>query len=651
MMNNKKKIVLLALVIWGNAGYPQFASRGIGSRADALYASGDYNAAAQYYKKMLDSKTANITTPYNVEKQGGQVSSSSNEANAALYWKLAESYRQLNNPTEAAGWYAKAISANTKEPLARFHYAFTLRATAKYNEAETELKQFINEYKPADAYAASAKKELENLSFIQSAINAPEKGLTAAKWPSVGTTSYAATYVANDVYYTSANAANSYTNDVYNNVEKGGAAGIPAEKGFHQGVASFTADGNTAYFTRWATNKEGKKESAIYVSHKEANVWTTPQKLGAEINPEGSNSRQPFISVDRKLLYFSSDREGGKGGFDIWFVPVTNDSIGKAVNTGTINTAGNDEAPFYHAGSGRLVFSTNGRTGMGGYDLFAAKGTAGSFAEPVNLGYPANSIKDDIYFTAYHDKGLLENTLISTDRGSACCLEIFALGKPYTKTVVARITDGAQPLPNASVTITDATGKVIGQKVTAADGAIAVDGLTTSEIKLSVTKDGYNPTSSIQPLNGTDTEELLQNKGDIALVPIPAPASQPTVVVENGKAVFHNILFAFNSATPDALSFEQLDAIVTYLKNNPATKAEIGAHTDGKGSVSYNLKLSQARASACVDYIVKAGIAKERLLAKGYGKSMPLEKEINTDGSDNEVARAANRRVEMTVQQ
>jgi outer membrane protein OmpA-like peptidoglycan-associated protein len=136
--------------------------------------------------------------------------------------------------------------------------------------------------------------------------------------------------------------------------------------------------------------------------------------------------------LDGKTLLFASDKPGGSGGFDLWYAVLdANGKPEKVVNLGsTINTPSDEQAPFYHEASGTLVFSCNGRVGMGGFDFFYSKGTIDAWGEPVNFGYPVNSIKDDIYFTSQGSaKNMLENVLLSSDRSAECCLELFTLKK------------------------------------------------------------------------------------------------------------------------------------------------------------------------------------------------------------------------------
>ncbi len=160
--------------------------------------------------------------------------------------------------------------------------------------------------------------------------------------------------------------------------------------------------------------------------------WSEPVPADAVINAEGANAQQPFVMPDGKYLLYASDKPGGYGGFDLYAAELGPDGKPKrSFNLGsTINTSGDEQAPYYHAASGTLVFSSNARIGMGGFDFYYSKGTIDKWEEPVNFGYPVNSVKDDIYFVSRGGaKNILEDVFLSSDRMAECCLEMFYLKK------------------------------------------------------------------------------------------------------------------------------------------------------------------------------------------------------------------------------
>lgn len=112
---------------------------------------------------------------------------------------------------------------------------------------------------------------------------------------------------------------------------------------------------------------------------------------------------------------------------------------------------------------------------------------------------------------------------------------------------------------------------------------------------------------------------------------------------EGTKVILKNIFFDYDKATLRPESYPELDRVVELLNQNPNLKVEISGHTDSKGSDEYNLKLSQLRAKSVVDYIISKGIPANKLIAKGYGETQPI------DTNETEEGRQNNRRVEFKV--
>lgn len=554
--------------------------------ADDYYAKGDFNSAATYYEKYigLNPSSKGGYEPYIIQKQAASIKKAA--GGMEIRYRLAESYRNLTYYTNAEKAYQQIVEESPAQyPLARYWYAVCLRANGKYAEAQQQLQQFLTSYNGEEVYKKQATQELENCRFIAQALTDTDKHTTVAKFDSAVNAegaSYAAAWVDGEtIAYTSTRG--SYTNQLYtapvtdNKIGTATALHFPGVDFSQQGVAGFSADGKRVYFTAWEVSTEGKKTSVLYTSEKRGNNWSAPSLLNNSINVKGYSARQPQVTADGAYLLFASDMPGGAGKFDIWYAPLNPKGVpGKAVNAGSkINTAEDEQAPFYHQASETLVFAANGRTGMGGFDLFAAKGKIeGSWETPVNLGAPVNSVKDDIYFTNKQSAGLLEHAIISSDRSSACCLELFAVNK-------------LQPPPPPVV-----------------------------------------------------------KEDPVAATPV---TPKEEIVVENNKALLQHVLFALNSAMLDEGGHEQLKAVAVYLQKHPDVKIEIGAHTDATGTEAHNLKLSEQRAQACIDYLVMQGVAAERLVAKGYGACCPIEKETTEDGKDIPEAREKNRRVEMKV--
>ena len=634
--------------------------------ADNYFQKGDYFSAAQYYEKYFGSDKAkdrpgyNPYSPQNASKKTAPAISSKEQA----IWRLAESYRMLNYPAKAEPYYKQAMETDkSKFPLATYHYATTQRALKKYAEAEQSFTAFLNGYTTDDEYKKAAEREIKNLQFIQAQLNKKDlKYYTVNKAPA-GLNSTGGNYApawlnGNTLLFTSTRPDDTtaktkvYTNRVYQAVYTEGALSdvkkttISQAKEIHQGVVSAMPGGNTIFLTRW-TLTGNKKTSSIYTSNKNGETWSEPVMLDATINAEGANTQQPFVTADGKYLLFASDRSGGQGGFDIWYAPLdANGKSGAPVNMGAvINTPQDEQAPYYHEASKSLIFSGNGRIGMGGYDFFQSKGSIGNFAEPVNFGYPVNSEKDDIYFTSRGGaKNILEDVMLSSDRDAACCLELFYLKKVRPlKQIGGRVVscDATQPLTGATVTVTDvATEKAVYTAAVGADGSYSFTLEDHLAVKVKADAKGFI-TNSADVNAPADPEEERFNYPDLCLQPEP-PQVNETFVVEN-------VYYDFNKSALKPESFPALDEIVRMLTTYPSMVIEIGAHTDNVGSNTYNQKLSEARAKSVVAYLISKGIDESRLKAKGYGETVPLEPNKTPEGKDNPAGREKNRRTEFKV--
>lgn len=628
--------------------------------AEKYFSKGDYFSASQYYEKYLAGEkpgAASGFNPYAVSASANRTAAVTVVNKETVLYKLAESYRLLNYHEKAEPHYIQLVGSGTKFPLARYHLATTQRAMAKYDEAATHFTTFLSEYKETDNYSENARRELQNLQYIKSqlvkkdlhtyTINKAPAGLNEAGG------NYAPVWINNTLYFTSTRANTSDKNDVHvNRVYEadysGGTLGnvvvtaINQPAKMEQGVIAVSPDGNTVFLTRWTVNKE-LKTSSIFSSRKTGKKWSTPV-LSASLNATGSNAQQPFIMPDGKHIVFSSDRAGGNGGFDLWYAEL--DSSGKAgspVNLGTtINTKYDEQAPSYHAASNTFIFSTNGRTGMGGYDFFYSKGSINNFAEPVNFGYPVNSIKDDIYFASKgSSRYLLDDVILSSDREAACCLELFSLNKKRPlKTIEGTVVacDTKTVLAGATISFVDpVTNKVIVEKTTDASGTYSFTLEEFQDLKGTATLSGYY-TNSIRFNQPTDAEADNLVNMPLCLTVIPKEA-----------ITIDNVYYDFNKATLQDESFPSLDKLVALLNENPTMQIELGAHTDSKGSDLYNLRLSQARAQSVVTYLISKGISSDRLISKGYGESVPVQENTNADGTDNPEGRQKNRRTEFRV--
>ena len=637
--------------------------------ANDYYRKGDYASAVEYYQKYMAGPGAKQLEEYNpYAPQKGKGKNSKNAFDPLeVKFRMEECYRHLNYPAKAAPIYKEVIDAKSKShPLARYYYGQQLRALGQYEQASKEFQQFLSDYQVDDANRKSAHREVKNLTFVQSEMK--KKGLqyytlkkSRFRLNTQGA-SYAPVWMDNNtLLFTSTRSVDpdakgkQYVNRVFQasyQRDKDTAlvrpVYLPQAGEMHQGAVALTPDGKKMYFTGWSLNGD-KRSTAIYTSNKDGGEWTQPQLLGASINAPGSNNQQPHVSSDGKYLYFASDRPGGKGGYDLWVAPLENGQPGNAQNLGTINTADDEQAPFYHTASGSLIFSTNGRIGMGGFDFFQSKGSIGKWGEPMNLGYPVNSIKDDIYmYTRGTAKNILSDVILSSDRDAACCLELFDLQRRMpARTIKGSVVSciDRTPVAGVRVEILDAaTNSAITSKQTDAAGQYQVVLQDPRPLKAIAKMEGYADTLSLIPVpEEMDIDQLEFSAAAFCIRPLPPPIPPVGTIVE-----IPNILYDFNKATLQSVSFPVLDSLANLLIANPSTVIEIRSHTDDIGSDAYNLDLSNRRAKSVVDYLITRGVQAANLESKGYGESLPIEPS-RINGKDNPKGRAKNRRTEFKV--
>jgi len=663
-----KKFIVLLVTLSGlitaaqsQTGNPYVAA------ADKYFAAGDYFSAAEYYETYLNggkSKKAQAAAfnPYVVTEASSKKVTVTSTSKEKVIYNLAECYRKLHYPDKAATLYQQATSFNKAEfPLATFHYASTLRAQGKYDESLAAFQVFKESYPEKDSYAKIAAMEIENLQFVKTqmarknldaykiqkntALNAAEGGSYAPTWVNENTLWFTSTRAQGD----SKTGANH--NRVYQSTYANGNAGtvsltnIPQPSDMQQGVTSLTPDGNTLFLTRW-TKTRSSKTSGIYISKKSGDTWSEPT-LVSRLEMTGVNNQEPFVMPNGNALVFSSDRPDGAGGFDLWVASLDQDgSVGVPVNMGAnINTALDERAPSYHNASNTFVFSSNGRVGMGGFDFYFAKGTLDQLSAPKNFGYPVNSVKDDLYFTSKGPaRNILEDVVLSSDREAACCLELFSLSKPKPiKQLSGTVLDckNNQPMANVKVVIMDTiNNRQLTELTTDASGKYNFTVEDYLPLKAMASNSGYF-NNSVHFNGPADEEEAAFQSPDLCLTQIPETPEE-TVEVKN-------VYYDFNSASLQKTSYASLDNLAQLLKDNPNLQIELDAHTDSKGEEDYNQKLSDARANAVVAYLVKKGIDPSRLVAKGFGESMPVAENTNPDGTDNPDGRQLNRRTEFKV--
>jgi OmpA-OmpF porin, OOP family len=662
----KKYIFSILLLVLAHAAQSQY-TLSFKKSADRFFAEGDYYSAAKYYEKYLGETDAKGKDnegfrPYVLQYKSGKGVGSLTTDEQSIIYRLAESYRQTNNYPMAEKWYGEAIHFDTANyPLAKFYFAESLRANEKLDSAENVYQDFIAGYTKHDAYKQKAQRALQDLDFMYAQMSSqqPKRYAIEKANATINTAGahYAPAFASADelVFTSSGHGANnektkfgneliSWKANSIRKIELGAAAPM------QQGVASFSADGNMVYFTRWQ-KANGQKTAAIYRSKRVNGQWLAAEKLNQQVNENNYLSQQPFVTADGQYLYFSSNRPGGIGGNDLWVAQLdANGEPTAATNLGnTINTVDDEEAPFYHAPTHSLVFASNGRVGMGGFDLFSSNNQAGSWSVPVNAGIPINSNRDDIYFASKSKKYVFDEAWMSSDRSSTCCLELYELKKrKINKQLSGMVQDKTNqaPLAGVLVMVKDANGNVIANGNTNANGIYQFELPDYLPLQMALNKEAYETAEASFAL----PIDVEADSNQLTVVYLnPKPKAPVEVAVEDVTKTPPYVYFEYDKANLRANEITNLNNWIALLEKDPATKIDLSGHTDSRGSDEYNLKLSQKRVVAVRDYLIANGVDAARITFNALGKKALAATDKNEDGTVNEQAMQNNRRVELKL--
>ncbi len=658
------KMAVLAGVFCLTALSPAFAqNKRILDQAATYFAGGDYYTAARLYEQYLYPDTTKkpsggmpiytgLGDPKNKVPKGAP-------SRLEIVYKQAESYRLCYHFPEAADRYKECMEAAPDSyPESFYWYAVCQRSIGNYTAAQEALNKFLWGYGAKSPLKAAAEFEKQTLDFIQTQLNRPDTilyrivkaetsdGMQKGVYAPAGVSGTQFIVTSTEKDSAVKKNQNPYHNRLFyatnndrslSNLEAVVIEGL--DESANQGTASISPDGNTLYFTQWK-KVNGKSVAAVYSSKKKDGKWSKPEEVPG-LNAAGSNSKQPSVSADGQTLYFASDRAGGAGQFDIWYTTIdASGSAGVPKNAGTVvNTAGDEQAPYYHSATTTLIFSNNSRVGMGGYDLYAASGSEATWQEPKNLGYPVNSTRDDIYYYAA-DGQLLKNGYFSSDRGSNCCLETYNVEKLPKKRVLSGqvvACEGSEPLADAEVSLkngfavkTNDQGRYTIELPEGTEpGPIVISKDKYETKEAAYTTAGINETDPL-----TDT---LQNQ---------TVCLEKVLVVKPEEVII--IYFDFDKSKLTERSREQLDSVYAIVAENSKAKIQISGYTDGMGAEDYNIQLGNRRAKACAEYLIQKGVDASRITFRSFGECCPVEDE-KVNGKDNPSGRKKNRRALINI--
>lgn len=423
-----------------------------------------------------------------------------------------------------------------------------------------------------------------------------------------------------------------------NSWQKAFNAGYPLNTQQNEGAQTLSSNGNYMYFTA-CDRPAGLGSCDLYFSSFSDGKWSTPSNLKWPVNTTSWES-QPSISSDGNTLFFISSRPGGIGGKDIWYSKQDDKNLWTyPVNMGTtVNTEADEMSPFIHFDGKTLYFASNGRPGMGGFDIYMTRmNTDSTWSEPQNLGYPINTYNDEMglviesngqkaYFSSARDnqngKDIFTFDLYESARPAPVS---YLKGKVYDKET-GKLLSADYELVNLS------TGKLIVSGTTGSSGSFMVCLPSGINYGISVKEPGYLFYSDNFMFEGQHT---------IAEPYIKKINLNPIKIGE--KMLLSNVFYETDSWELKKESVTELNNLVNLILSNKDLVMEIGGYTDSTGSDTYNMTLSEKRALSVVNYLINKGISVDRLKYKGYGNSSPVGTNETSEG------RKLNRRTEAKI--
>lgn len=410
---------------------------------------------------------------------------------------------------------------------------------------------------------------------------------------------------------------------------------------YNEGTCTISADGRTLIFTS-CVGRDGYGSCDLFISYKTGDEWTVPVNLGQAINSRSWES-QPSLSADGRELYFISNRAGGIGRRDIWVSSLGSDGKwNPAQNLGSdVNTPYDEVSPFIHVDGQTLFFASKGYPGMGGFDIYKSVKTANGWKLPENIGYPINDHNDQVslFISADGRHAFYSHETQGNVKEKKSLLYTFTFNEGDVLVKKSNYVKG--------VVLDVETHKPLSAKIELHE---LDSGTLVNVFKSDSVTGAYFSILSEGGLYGLYVESpgyLFESRTfDYMGVSDPKPVVQNFLLKaarKGASTVLNNIFFEFDSYELKSSSLTELEKVKSFLQLNPEIHVEIQGHTDNVGKASYNLKLSERRAMSVSQYLVRQGIASERVTYKGYGEEKPLV------SNEDENGRALNRRIEFEI--
>jgi len=596
--------------------------------------NGNYHAALIQYDKALGKK------PNKSDK-------------AYIYFQMAECHRILIDWTEALKFYDRAIKAGYPNDIVYLRRADAKRYKGDYAGALEDYQEYQKRV-PNDPAGKTGIQSCElSVKWMQeqSSCESPwimknENDLNTRDHdfsPAWSDKKHKAIFVSSKRPGQSGSHIDPISGNLYCDVfearlGKTGQWSVPSSvqgevntNDANEGSSVMTKNGNKMFFTRCGQQKKTNVTCKIFSADKSGNGWNKATVVDFGLDAatlDSFNFRHPAVSANGEVMVFSSDLTGSRS-VDLWMSLWDNKTKkwGKPSRLGTdVNTDGREVFPYIHD-DGMLYFASDGHAGMGGLDIFSAAKTnanAWTWGSTENLKYPLNSSADDfgIIFSPNKRSGYLTSSRDGTKGGDDIwSFMVDPLKCPMT--ITGFVTDGkyAVPVDNALVHITGTDGSRF-DLLTDSTGSYGFKAKENTTYTITVEGKDAHSAKAQSYFNLPENEKIT------VMAPVTCPCIE---TVRCTIKPVDPVLYEYDSDKLTGGSKDSLDYLYRLLMDNPTMVIELGSHTDCRGSENYNRDLSQRRAQACVNYLVtEKGIARERILAKGYGENQPFRMDANT---------------------
>lgn len=620
-----------------------------------LFESGDYyNASEKLEKAYEDFKTNDIA------------------------WRMAISQFHLRNYKSAERWFTR-IGRRDKTgeyPEAQLWKARMMKMSGMYDEAIGELNDILKSDADPDvkraaqtelsgAILATESKESKRLAFNNAGkeLNGPGSEWSAYIHPE-GNQLFYSSMTNTEIIQVGEKTVIDYGRGKVASWQKDKwvvSGELPTDinrEDFHTGSISISPDGQRMYFTRVlfnATIPTKIDESKIYFSANQGGTWGPAYEVKG-VNGEWL-SRSPCIGelFGNEVMYFSSDKPGGHGGFDLYYATKIDDqTFSDPINLGTvINGSGDEITPFYR--DGRLYFSSDSQIGFGGLDIFRTDWDGSKWSKVENMGAGFNTSTDDFNFTL--DASGHKGALLSNRPGGksllhrTCCDDIYTFTiAPIEVELLVTVMDGERKkeFRGVAVQAIDMEGDKMGITETQTSGPKGIATFVLGAMKsyrIIANTPGFYPDTL--DFNTFDVKDNVTIKKTLTLMPMPRDPEFEVYTIEEPIRL-NNIYYDYDDdkILPDAEPDLQL--LVDLLNQYPDMVIELSSHTDARGNDDYNQKLSQRRAQSAKNWMVAKGVVESRIQPVGYGETVILNKCVNGVECTDEEHRF-NRRTEFKI--